>query len=321
MRAYILRRLILAIPSLIVVTLVLFFIIRLIPGNLIQLMVSQNYFSSAKDLNITTGLIKHELGLDQPIYVQYWKWVWNIVAHGDLGRSLWSNIPVAQQLGQRLPVSIELGIMAMIIALLIAIPIGIYSGIRQDTVGDYIARSFGILCICLPSFWIGTMVIVFPSIWWGWVPSLEMIPFMKDPLGNLGMFIIPAVILGMATSGTTMRMTRTMMLEVLRQDYIRTAWSKGLRERIVVMRHALKNALIPVVTLIGINIPILVGGSVIIEQIFALPGMGRLLLDSISNRDYTVVSGINLVVASFVLVTNLLVDMTYGFLDPRVHYR
>lgn len=321
MRAYILRRLILAIPSLIVVTLVLFFIIRLIPGNLIQLMVSQNYFSSAKDLNITTGLIKHELGLDQPIYVQYWKWVWNIVAHGDLGRSLWSNIPVAQQLGQRLPVSIELGIMAMIIALLIAIPIGIYSGIRQDTVGDYIARSFGILCICLPSFWIGTMVIVFPSIWWGWVPSLEMIPFMKDPLGNLGMFIIPAVILGMATSGTTMRMTRTMMLEVLRQDYIRTAWSKGLRERIVVMRHALKNALIPVVTLIGINIPVLVGGSVIIEQIFALPGMGRLLLDSISNRDYTVVSGINLVVASFVLVTNLLVDMTYGFLDPRVHYR
>ena len=321
MRAYILRRLILAIPSLILVTLVLFFIIRLIPGNLIQLMVSQNYFSSAKDLNITTGLIKHELGLDEPIYVQYWKWVWNIVAHGDLGRSLWSNIPVAQQLGQRLPVSIELGIMAMIIALLIAIPIGIYSGIRQDTVGDYIARSFGILCICLPSFWIGTMVIVFPSIWWGWVPSLEMIPFMKDPLGNLGMFIIPAVILGMATSGTTMRMTRTMMLEVLRQDYIRTAWSKGLRERIVVMRHALKNALIPVVTLIGINIPVLVGGSVIIEQIFALPGMGRLLLDSISNRDYTVVSGINLVVASFVLVTNLLVDMTYGFLDPRVHYR
>jgi len=150
---------------------------------------------------------------------------------------------------------------------------------------------------------------------------MELIPFTKDPLGNLGMFILPAVVLGMATSGTTMRMTRTMMLEILRQDYIRTAWAKGLKERVVVMRHALKNALIPVVTLIGINIPVLVGGSVIIEQIFVLPGMGRLLLDAISQRDYPVVSGVNLVVASFVLLTNLVVDMTYGWLDPRIHYR
>lgn len=315
MRAYILRRLGLAVPSLVLVTIVLFIIIRLIPGNVIELMVQQNYFSSAKDLNITTQVIKHELGLDQPIYIQYGKWVWNILSHGDLGRSLWSNIPVTQQLAARLPVSIELGTLAIIIALLIAIPIGIYSGIRQDTGGDYVARSFGILCICLPSFWIGTMVIVFPSIWWGWVPSMEYIPFFKDPTGNLGMFIIPAIILGMATSGTTMRMTRTMMLEILRQDYIRTAWSKGLRERVVVLRHALKNALIPVVTLVGINVPVLVGGSVIIEQIFALPGMGRLLLDSISNRDYTVVSGINLVVASFVLAINLVVDVTYGFFN------
>jgi len=321
MRAYILRRLGLAVPSLFIVTVVLFLIIRLIPGSIIDIMVTEHVFGSASDMKVTADLIREQMGLDKPVYEQYGKWVWNILSKGDLGKSMWNNQSVRTEIGQRLPVSFELGIMAIIVALVIAIPIGIYSGIRQDTAGDYVARSFGILCICLPSFWIGTMVMVFPSIWWNWVPSMELIPFTKDPLGNLGMFILPAIILGMATSGTTMRMTRTMMLEILRQDYIRTAWSKGLKERIVVMRHALKNALIPVVTLIGINIPVLVGGSVIIEQIFVLPGMGRLLLDAISQRDYTVVSGVNAVVAAFVLATNLVVDMTYGFLDPRIHYR
>jgi peptide/nickel transport system permease protein len=284
-------------------------------------MVTEHVFGSASDMKVTADLIRHEMGLDRPVYEQYGKWVWDILSKGDLGKSLWNNQQVGHEIFQRLPVSVELGAMAIVVALVIAIPIGIYSGIRQDTGGDYIARSIGILFICLPSFWIGTMVFVFPSIWWGWVPSIELIPFTKDPAGNLAMFILPAVILGMATSGTTMRMTRTMMLETLRQDYIRTAWAKGLRERVVVLRHALKNSLIPVVTLIGINIPVLVGGSVIIENIFNLPGMGRLLLDAISQRDYPVVSGVNVVVAAFVLLTNLVVDLTYGWLDPRIHYR
>jgi peptide/nickel transport system permease protein len=165
------------------------------------------------------------------------------------------------------------------------------------------------------------MVLVFPSIWWGWSPPVEYVSFFVNPSQNVQMFIIPGVILGLVTSGVTMRMTRTMMLEVLRQDYIRTAWSKGISERIVVIRHALKNALIPVVTIVGLQLPMLIGGSIVTEQIFALPGIGRLMVDVINSRDYTVISGINLFMATIVLILNLLVDITYGYLDPRVHYK
>ena len=200
-------------------------------------------------------------------------------------------------------------------------PIGVYSALRQDTVGDYLARSVSIIFVSVPTFWTATIVILYPSILWGWSPSTELIRFAEDPLGNLGMFLLPAAILGMALSGVTMRMTRTMMLEVLRQDYIRTAWSKGVRERRVVIRHALKNALIPVVTLIGIQFPLIVGGSLIIEELFQLPGIGRLMMDAIGRRDYPVVSGINLVVATVVVLMNVLVDLTYAWIDPRIHYR
>jgi peptide/nickel transport system permease protein len=211
--------------------------------------------------------------------------------------------------------------MGLIIAQLIALPIGIYSALRQDTWGDYIARSFAILCIAVPGFWLATMVIVFPAIWWGYMSPIILIPFTEDPIGNLQMFIIPATVLGMAMAGATMRMTRTMMLEVLRQDYIRTAWSKGLRERAVILRHALKNALIPVVTVIGYQVPVMIGGAVIIEQIFCLPGIGQLLLDATLNRDYTIVSGVMLFLGGFIALINLMVDLTYGYLDPRVHYK
>jgi peptide/nickel transport system permease protein len=217
-------------------------------------------------------------------------------------------------------VSAELGLLALILGQLIALPIGVYSAIRQDSTGDYFGRSLAILCIAVPSFWIGTMVMVFPALWWNWAPPMRYIPFSDDPMGNIGQFIIPAIILGMVLSGTTMRMTRTMMLEVLRQDYIRTAWAKGLSERTVVMRHALKNAMIPVVTIVGMQLPLLIGGSVVLEQIFNLPGVGRYMLSVINKRDYPVISGINLIMASFVLVINLAVDVAYAFLDPRIHY-
>jgi peptide/nickel transport system permease protein len=211
--------------------------------------------------------------------------------------------------------------MALIIAVLVALPIGVYSAIRQDTAGDYLGRTVSILAMSVPGFWIGTMIMVFPALWWGWSPQVQLIRFVDDPLGNLGMFVIPAAVMGMAMSGITMRMTRTMMLEVLRQDYIRTAWSKGLRERVVVLRHALKNALIPVVTIIGLQMPVLIGGTVIIEQIFALPGIGLLEINAIFNRDYPIISGVMLMMAMFVLIMNLLIDLTYSFLDPRVQYR
>jgi peptide/nickel transport system permease protein len=192
---------------------------------------------------------------------------------------------------------------------------------RQDTAGDYIGRSFSILMLAVPSFWMGTMVMVFPSIWWGWSPQMMFVPFREDPLRNLGHLIVPAVILGTSLSAVTMRLTRTMMLEVLRQDYIRTAWAKGLSENLIVSRHALRNALIPVVTLIGIQAPLLIGGAVIMEQIFVIPGMGSLLLDAVNQRDYPIITGVFLIVGVAVMLINLMVDLSYGLLDPKVRYR
>jgi len=264
--------------------------------------------------------IKHELGLDVPIYIQYWRWLGNLVLHGNLGNSLWTGTPVINEIKQRWPVTFELGILALFVTQIIALPIGIYSALRQDTWGDYLARSFAIICIAVPSFWLGRLVIVYPSIWWGYSPPVMYIPFNVNPIGNLKMFIIPAIVLGMSGTGTNMRLMRTMMLEVLRQDYIRTAWSKGLKERVVVMRHALKNALIPVVTMIGYQLPVLVGGAVIIENIFSLPGMGRLLTDATTDRDYPLVTAVVLIISLVLVFINLLTDVSYGFLDPRIHY-
>ncbi len=317
MRAYIIRRLLLVIPTLLLVTVIVFFSIRLIPGDVIQLMAAEQEWIAGKGAEA----IRHELGLDVPIHVQYGRWMERIVMHGDLGNSLWTGRPMVEQIIAKIPVSFELGFLALIIAQLIALPVGIYSAIRQDSGGDYVGRSMAIAMIALPSFWVGTLVLVFPAIWWGWSPPIRYVPFFDNPLENVKMFIVPATVLGMVMSGITMRMTRTMMLEVLRQDYIRTAWAKGLKEKVVVFRHALKNALIPVVTIVGLQLPIMIGGSVVIETIFNLPGIGRLTIAVINNRDYTVLSGINLIMASIVLLINLAVDVTYAYLDPRVHYK
>ena len=316
MRSYIIKRLLLAIPTLLLVSTTVFFMIRLIPGNIIDLMMSdQGVVSQADRANI-----EHSLGLDKPVLTQYGIWLGNVI-HGNLGNSLWDKSPVVDEISARLPVTLELGILSIIIAQIIALPIGIYSALRQDTIGDYIARSFAIICIAVPSFWLATLVIVFPAIWWGYSPPVYLIPFSQDPTGNLKMFIIPSIVLGMSMAGMTMRMTRAVMLEVLRQDYVRTAWAKGLSERVVVLRHAMKNALIPVITIIGLGVPTLIGGTVIIEQIFGLAGMGRLIIESAQSRDYTVVSGVLLVFGIALVIINLFVDLTYGFFDPRISYR
>ena len=320
MRAYIIRRLVLIIPTLLLVTIIVFLLVRFVPGSVIDLMASDMAAESELSGEEMTELIREMLGLNMPVPMQYLHWLGGAF-RGDLGVSLWTDRSITEEIIRRLPISFELGILAIVTGLLISFPIGIYSAIRQDTAGDYIGRSFAIICISVPGFWIATMVIVFPAYWWGWSPPMEYTPITENLGQNLLQFIIPAVIMGMVMSGVTMRMTRTMMLEVLRQDYIRTAWSKGLRERVVVIRHALKNALIPVITIIGMQIPILVGGSVIIEQIFVLPGIGRLMFDAIGTRDYPIISGINLMIASAILVVNLVVDVTYAFLDPRVQYR
>jgi len=332
MRAYIIRRLLLVIPTVFLVSLIVFFLIRLIPGDAVDALVVRliGAGGGGGDILAVKAEVERALGLDVPVLTQYGRWVGFVpqadgsfsgFLQGDLGESFWRPGTVLELIARRWPVTLELGLMALIIGQLIALPIGIYSALRQDTWGDYIGRSFAILCIAVPGFWIGTLVIVFPSIWWGYMPPIMHVPFFEDPLRNLRMFIIPAIVLGMAMAGGIMRMSRAMMLEVLRQDYIRTAWAKGLRERVVIIRHTLKNALIPVITQQGLWVPFLLGGTIIIETIFVLPGMGTLIVTATRYRDYPILSGALLFFGVAIVLANLMIDLTYGFLDPRVHYK
>ena len=331
MRTYLIRRLLLIIPTLFILSILVFLAVRFIPGDTIDAMVGELEFMGVE---VDREALERLLGLDVPAYVQYGRWTgvlptpdwvtgeshFNGLLQGSLGNSLFGGWSIEERIIGRLTVTIELGVMAIVIGLLIALPVGIYSAIRQDTAADYVGRTAAILGMATPNFWLAIMVMLYPAIWWGWAPPLEWVPFTEDPLGNLGVLIIPSLILGTASAAGTMRLTRTMMLEVLRQDYIRTAWSKGLNERVVVLRHAVKNALIPIVTLIGLQLPILVGGSVIMENIFSLPGLGRLMVNALEARDYPVVSGVNLFFATGVVGVNLMIDLIYPFLDPRVRY-
>ena len=333
MSTYFIRRLLLMIPTLFLLSILVFLSVRFVPGDVIDVMVGKMHGWGGGYTN--REVLERVLGLDVPVHVQYGRWIgvlptpdWKTgeshfsgILQGTLGKSLYAtHLSIEEQVLERLPVTLELGLMAIVIGLVIALPVGIYSAIRQDTATDYLGRSIAIIGLATPNFWLAIMVILYPAIWWGWAPSIQYIPLVEDPLGNLGMFLIPSVILGTAMAAATMRLTRTMMLEVLRQDYIRTAWSKGLKEKAVVLRHAVKNAIIPVVTLVGLQLPILVGGSVIMENIFNLPGLGRLMLNALENRDYPVVSGINLLFGTIVVVGNLLIDLAYAFLDPRIRY-
>ena len=320
MRAYIIRRLLLVIPTLFILSILVLLSVRFIPGDIVDVMLGRMEYRGTGAGEVDREALEHMLGLDVPVYVQYGRWIRDVLLHGTLGESLFGGFRVEERILGRLPVTIQLGVMSLVIGLVIALPVGIYSAIRQDTVADYLGRTIAIIGLSTPNFWLALMVIIFPAIWWGWSPPMKMIPFTQDPLGNLGMFIIPSLILGTAMAASTMRLTRTMMLEVLRQDYIRTAYSKGLGERLVVLRHALKNAFIPVITMIGLQLPILVGGAVIVENIFNLPGIGRLMLVALEDRDYPVVSGVNLFFAAGVIGVNLMIDLIYPYLDPRVRY-
>ena len=332
MRAYIIRRLLLIFPTLFILSILVFLSVRFIPGDVIDVLQGRLQYSESGVLD--REALERMLGLDVPAYVQFARWIGDILLHGSLGESLLTSYTVEEAIFDRLPVTLELGVLAIVIGLVIALPVGIYSAIRQDTAADYLGRSLAIIGLATPNFWLGVMVMIYPAIWWRWSPPLELVPFTKDPLGNLWGFLIPSLILGTASAAATMRMTRTMMLEVLRQDYIRTAWSKGLKERVVIIRHTIKNALIPVVTrsagligraaaaqpLCGLQLPILVGGAVIMENIFNLPGLGRLLVNALNERDYPMVSGVNLFFATGVVLLNLLIDLIYPYLDPRVRY-
>ena len=334
MRTYMIRRLLLIIPTLLILSLLVFLSVRFIPGDTIDAMTSTLRGMGGGRSDIDREALEHLLGLDVPVHVQYGRWMGVLptphpytgeshfkgILQGTFGESLVGDWMIEDGIVERLPVTIELGVLAIVIGLVIALPVGIYSAMRQDTAADYAGRSIAIIGMATPNFWLALLVMIYPALWWNWSPPMEYIPFVEDPLGNLGMFIIPSLILGTAGAAGTMRLTRTMMLEVLRQDYIRTAWAKGLKERVVIMRHAVKNAFIPVVTVVGMELPMLVGGAVIIENVFNLPGLGRLFVDALADRNYPVISGVNLVFGIAVMGANLVTDLIYPYLDPRVRY-
>ena len=313
LRRYVAKRLLIAIPSLLIASLIVFTLPRLIPGDAVQLMLSEKAY--AKDIDE----LRAKLGLDRPLYVQYFEWVGRVV-RGDFGESLWTRRPVLEEIGQRLPVTLTLAALALTFALTIAIPVGVISAARQDTLADFVFRSTAILGLSVPGFWLATLLIVLPAIWWGWRPVGDFVEFSRDPVRHVRQLLLPAAILGIAASAALMRLTRGMLLEVLRQDYVRTAWAKGLAERGVVLKHGLRNAIIPVVTLLGTQLPQIIGGTVVIETVFGLPGMSRFLFDAINQRDYPVIQGVNLLVVSTVVMVNLGVDALYAVLDPRIRY-
>ncbi|GBD11855.1 Glutathione transport system permease protein GsiC [bacterium HR23] len=314
MREYLLQRLAVGAITLWVISVVAFLVVRLLPGDVVSMMLEDLGYAHSMEA------LRQKLGLDKPILVQYGVWVGKML-RGDFGQSLWTQKPVVTMLKERLPVTLELALLSILIAIVWGVGLGLLSALRQDSLLDYLGRSTAILLLSLPAFWLGTLVWVLPSAYLGWSPSPEYRPFLQDPLGNLVQFIIPAGILGSHLGAPVMRMSRAMMLEVLRQDYIRTAWAKGLSERLVVMRHALKNALIPVITILGLQLANAIGGSVLMETIFQLPGMGSLVVTAVGKRDYVVVQELVLFFALVVLAVNLAVDIVYGWLDPRIRLK
>jgi peptide/nickel transport system permease protein len=313
MRLYVLRRLLVAIPSLLIASFIVFTLPRLLPGDVVQLMLDEKAYG--KDLED----LRAKLGLNRPVAVQYAAWLGS-VARGDLGESLWTRQPVLTELARRLPITLTLGVIALAVSVLIGVPIGVLSAVRQDGLADFVARSGAILGLSVPAFVQAIVVILLPAIWWGWTPLVSFTAWSADPATYVVQFLLPASILGVASAAAIMRLTRAQLLEVLRQDYVRTAWAKGLPERAVVLKHSLKNALIPVVTVLGLQIAQITGGSVIIETIFSIPGMGQFLVDAITQRDYPVIQGVNLVIVTTIVTANLAVDLLYAVLDPRIRY-
>jgi peptide/nickel transport system permease protein len=316
MRTYVARRVLQGLVVLWLVSLAIFSLVRILPGDAVLMQLDQ----AAAPTPETLARARQELGLDRPFLEQYRTWA-TAALRGDLGRSLITRRPVTQELGKRIALTAHLAVLSIVIALLIALPVGVLAAVRQDTAGDYAGRLFAILGLSLPDFWLATVAITFLAIWFQWIPPVGFAPIWADPGRSLSQLLIPAAIIGARLAAVSMRMTRSSLLEVLRQDYILTARAKGHRERVVILRHALKNALIPVVTIIGQQFSVLLGGTVIVEFIFLQPGVGSLILDAVQLRDYTLIQGAVLFFATVIVGMNLLVDLSYSWLDPRIRYR
>ncbi|HMH53141.1 MAG TPA: ABC transporter permease [Candidatus Acidoferrum sp.] len=320
MGKYALRRALLFIPTLLLVTILVFSLFWIVPGDPALAILAGGEGDTGAVSAEQLQQLRQRLGLDRPLYVQYASWLGNAL-RGDLGTSLWYKTPVWSQLRDRFLVTMELATMAIVLAVCAAVPLGVTSAVKQDTGFDYVSRIFSSIGIALPTFWLGILIVYALASFFDWLPPLGYATVWDDPLLNLQQLILPALTLAFNDLAFTARVTRSSMLEVMREDYLRTARAKGLGELIVVARHALKNALLPVLTVSGYQFARLLGGVIIVESIFVVPGMGTLLIDSIIHRDFIVLQAIVLLVAVVVLVINLLVDLSYGVLDPRVRYQ
>lgn len=313
MTHYVLRRAVLLIPTLLGMSLFIFLMLRLLPGDVVDLMTAGN-----EDItDASKQRLRDAFGLSDPLPVQYVKWIVNLL-RGDPGKSLRSGQPIGDALGQALPVTVELTLLAVLLATAIAIPLGVLSASRSGTIADFVGRVTGVIGLSVPSFWLATLMLLFTSLVFQWIPPVTYIPPTTDPAANLQQMLLPAAALALQLMAIEMRMTRTTLLEVLRQDYVRTARAKGAPERLVTYRHALRNALIPVVSVIGFQVGTLMGGSVVIEVIFSLNGIGNTLVQAIFNRDYPMVQAAALFLASVFVLVNTGVDLLYGYLDPRI---
>jgi peptide/nickel transport system permease protein len=307
---FILRRILLSIPTVIIVTFIVFAMVRIDPDALPTAILGESYTPDAAEI------IKDRYGLNNPWHTEYFRWMGNIM-QGDWGRSAYTSRPVLDEMAPKIAVTLELALLAVFFSVLIGIPIGVFSAMRQDAWPDYILRGLTVFGLAVPGFYIATLTLAFLANQLGWIPSIRYTSLREDPLTNLSQMWLPAFILAIATAATAMRYSRTMMLDVLRQDYIRTAWAKGLRERSVVVRHGLKNAMLPVITVVGLSMAFLVGGTVIFESLFSLPGLGTHLIRAAQQRDFAVIQGITLFLALATIAINLIVDLTYVVLDPR----
>ena len=323
MSQYILKRLLLMIPTLLGAAILVFFLMRLIPGDICELRIAGSTGEIDREALATCH---KEIGLDQPIALQFWDFISGFFTL-DLGKSMWTGRPIIEEIGLRFELSLQVAVMATITAILLAIPLGTISAIKQNTWIDYVVRAFSIAGIAMPSFWLGILIILglltTSKAWFGipWMPPIQCKPIWDDPLYNLSMLIWPALATGYRYSAVATRMTRSAMLEVLREDYVRTARAKGLLEKLIIWRHALKNSLLPVVTVIGIEFAFLFGGLVVTEQVFNLNGLGRLFVHSVLQHDYNMTQALVMLVVSVFVVTNFVIDVLYGWLDPRIHYR
>ena len=314
MAKYTIKRILLLIPTLFIVCVIVFALLRMVPGSALDQIV---YKYSTAGIEIDKEAVAAQLGMDKPAVIQFFSWMGDLL-RGDMGESLFQAESVGAIIQRQLPVSLELGVLTLILTNLISIPLGLFCAARQDSISDYTIRVISTILIALPVFWIATLVLIYPNLWWGWAPTVTYVPIWEDPIQNLSMFLLPALLSAIGQAGIQMRTIRTMTLEVMRQDYIRTAWAKGVPERRVLFKYAFRNSMIPIITMIGGSVAMMIGGNVVMENIFNIPGLGQAMVAALNSRDYPIVQGCVLVLSLFVMCINLIVDLAYKWIDPRV---